>query len=440
MRVLVSQLDSPSSSPSGNTEVIYLRYLQAKTLAPLLGKIAQNILGKDSGTRFDASSAIASASNVSPGGSSAGSGAARESAPVNNTNIQAEPNTNAVIITAPPALMSSLKAVIAKLDVRPAQVLVEAIIAEIDENDLTSLGIQWGTVTPSGFVAPTPSPTAFAPYGAGIVGIIPYVKIQSILSVLRNQNGVNILSTPQIVVLDNQKATIEIGQAVPIQIGSYATTGTTATVTPFNTTDYKNVTLKLDVTPQINLGTSVRLTIALKNDTLQNPQNPGTTPLINTSKISNKVIINSDDVLVLGGLISNSNNENINKVPILGSLPIIGYAFQQKTTSTQKKNLMVFIKPVIMQSGEDAMTLTENKYASIRSAQANFRDELRTIGDEPLKNKLPPWRNNRDMPEPFDTAETCKEGQTCDTHPVHRLPPWKNAQDLPKPFETAAAQ
>ena len=406
MRVLISQLDSASAAPSGNTQVVYLRYLEAKTLAPLLGRIAQNILGKENGAHYDVNTTVTS-STSSTASSNAATAGAKEVVASNTTNIQAEINTNAIIITAPPALMSALKSIIAKLDIRPAQVLVEAIIAEIDENDLTSLGIQWGSVTPTGSVAAGATgqfPTSFPQFGAGVVGIIPYVKIQSILSVLRNQNGVNILSTPQIVVLDNQKATIEIGQMVPTQIGSYATTNTTATVTPFNTTDYKNVTLKLDVTPQINLGSSVRLTIALKNDTLQNPQNPGATPLINTSKITNKVLINSDDVLVLGGLISNTSNENINKVPILGSMPVIGPLFQQKTSSQQKKNLMVFIKPIIMKNGDEASTITEMKYGVVRSAQANFRDELRDIGDSTLNNRLPPWKNTKDLPTPFAAA------------------------------------
>lgn len=444
MRALISQLDAPSSSPSGNTEVIYLRYLEAKTLAPLLGKVAQNILGKDSGARFDASTAVA------PGGNNSATTTTKDASVSlsNMTNIQAEPNTNAVIITAPPALMAAIKAVIAKLDVRPAQVLVEAIIVEIDESDLTSLGIQWGTVMPSGQVATSGGegalPTSFPAYGAGIVGIIPYVKIKSILSVLRNQNGVNILSTPQIVVLDNQKATIEIGQMVPTQSGSYATTGNAPTATPFNTTDYKSVTLKLDVTPQINLSNSVRLTIALKNDTLQNPQNPGSTPLINTSKISNKVIVASDDVLVLGGLISNTNNENLNKIPILGSIPIIGPLFQQKTSRQQKKNLMVFLKPIIMKNNEDSMTITEMKYGAVRSAQANFRDDLRDIGDNPLNNRLPPWKNKKDLPEPYAENEGREEIHEAanykDKVASDRLAPWRNDKELPKPFAAATSK
>lgn len=393
MRLLISQLDSPASSSSGNTEVVYLRYLEAKSLAPLLSKIAGNIVGKTNASA-DTSSSNAATSNISAAASTAAS----------ITNIQAEPNTNAIIITAPPTLMAALKSVISKLDIRPAQVMVEAIIAEVDESNLTSLGIQWGSVTDSGTVQTSgegAAVTSFPNLGAGVLGLMPHVQIQAVLSVLRNQNGVNILSTPSIMVLDNQKATIEIGQDVPYQTGSYSTTGSTSTVTPFTTNNYRPVTLKLDVTPQINLGTSVRLKLNLKNDTLQNPQNPGITPIINTSKIQNSVLINSDDVLVLGGLISNSNNENINKVPILGDFPLVGPLFQQKTSSTSKKNLMVFIKPIIMHDGEDSMTITQNKYSEVRSIQANYRDQLSRIGDDPVTTSLPPWRNQKELPAPF---------------------------------------
>ena len=395
MRVLISQLDSPAATPAGNTEVIYLRYLEAKTLAPLLGKIATNILGKDSGSRYDASTATVTSSNDKN---------APKEVP-NLSNIQAEPNTNAIIITAPPALMTAMKSVIAKLDVRPAQVLVEGIIAEVDERNLKSLGIQWGSVTSSGTVSASPAPliTSFPPYGAGVVGIMPSVQIQAVLSVLQNLNGVDILSTPSIMVLDNQKATIEIGQDVPFQTGSYATTGGSNTVTPFTTIDQKPVTLKLDVTPQINLGTSVRLKLNLKNDTLQNPLNPGLNPIINTSKITNSVIINSDDVLVLGGLISHTNNENINRVPILSDIPIIGHLFEQKTNTQEKKNLMVFIKPIIVNNADDSMTISHLKYSSVRVIQANYAEDLLSIGKEPLHPMMPPWKTAKDLPQPFET-------------------------------------
>jgi len=429
MRVLIAHLDAPSATPSGNTEVVYLRYLEAKTFAPLLGRIAQNIIGKEGNREVGgisrhestvSSSAPSSSTTFNYGASSnsnntnamgntnnATTSAVPKEIITNSTYIQAEPSTNAVIITAPPALMRALKAVIAKLDIRPAQVLVEAIIAEVDESNLTNLGIQWGSVTPGNADIPpstTGAVTDFPNLGAGVFGIMPHVQIRTVLNLLQNQNGVNILSTPQIVVLDNQKASIEIGQMVSVQTGQYATSNAgVASPTPFTTNEYKNVTLRLDVTPQINLGRSVRLQLDLKNDTLQNPQNPGVTPLINTSKIKNSVIINSDDILVLGGLISTSNNENINKVPLISSIPIIGELFQQKVTNQQKKNLMVFIKPIILHTGEDAMAITHTKYGEMKSIQGNYTEDLENIGKDPMLNTMPPWKNTKDLPKPFET-------------------------------------
>lgn len=406
MRVLIAQLDAPATAPAGNTEVVYLRYLEAKTFAPTLGRIAANIVGKTSGANFDAStSQTMMPQSQSSSGTNAGNTSSAAKEPVNtSTIIQAEPSTNAIIITAPPALMKALKAVIAKLDIRPAEVMVEAIIAEISESNLTSLGIQWGSV--SGSDTPTTVttgiPTSFPNLGAGVVGLIPHVQIQAILSILRNQNGVDILSTPSVMVLDNQPASIEIGQMVPTQTGQYATSNAGVTSpTPFVTNDYKTVTLKLDVKPQINLGNAVRLKLKLKNDTLQDPQNPTLTPRINTSKIENSVVMNSDDVLVIGGLMSNTNNENINKVPILSSIPIVGELFKQKTTSQQKKNLVVFIKPIIVHTPEDGLLISDAKYNAIRSVQGNFREDLDTIGDKHLSTQLPPWKNKKDLPRPF---------------------------------------
>lgn len=399
MRVLIARLDEPAASSEGNTEVIYLRYLEAKSFAPLLGKIAENIIGKTSGSSASAPTSMNTRNTKTSGKSTS------QQPVVNSTSIQAEPNSNAIIITAPPTLMKALKTVVKKLDIRPAQVLVEAVIAEVDESNLTNLGIQWGSVNDDGSMSASGSLiTSFPPLGSGVVGIMPSTQIRAVLSALQNQNGVDILSTPSIVVLDNQKATIEVGQDVPMQSGSYATTGSSSTVTPFTTIDRKPVTLKLDVTPQINLSRAVRLKIDLKNDTLQNPQNPGLTPIVNTSKITNSVIINSDDVLVLGGLISNTNNENINKVPILGNLPILGKLFQQKVSNQQKKNLMVFIKPIIMLGSGDAMTISQNKYNQMRGIQANFRDNLAEIGDSPAPTLLPPWKQTSDLPKPFETA------------------------------------
>lgn len=402
MRFLISHLDTPSGATQGNTEVIYLRYLQAKTFAPLLGKIAQNMQGKDVGK-----------DNPQPAANSGSKSG--DKTPENLTSIQAEPSSNAIVITAPPTMMSALKSVVAKLDIRPAQVLVEGIIVEVDEGDLKNLGIQWGTLASnntgnttipnSTFAGPVPptSSSDFPLLGAGNIGIIPHTDLAAILSFLESTSGTNILSTPSVAVLDNQKAILEIGQDVPMQTGSYATTGSSSTVTPFNTVDNKPVTLKLIVIPQINLGTAVRLAINLKNDSLQNPNQPGLNPIINTSNIQNSVIINSEDVLVLGGLISNSVTETVNKVPLFGDLPVVGKLFfQQKTRQVSKKNLIVFIKPTILRTPEDASTLTSTKYDEIRNVQIRWPENVAKTVPPKAPNVLPLWKNNTTLPKPFE--------------------------------------
>ncbi len=400
MKFLISQLDRPSTGSQGNTEVIYLRYLQAAKFAPLLGKIAQNMMGKKDDSPASTTTTTSSSSSTTN----------KKETPENLTNIQAEPSTNSLIITAPPTMMRALNSVVAKLDIRPAQVLVEGIIVEVDDGDLKSLGIQWGTGSSNSSTSNTPTDTAstpfsFPPLGAGTLGIIPHTNITAILSVLESISGTNILATPSISVLDNQKATLEIGQDVPIQTGSYATTGGTNTVTPFNTITMKPVTLKLIVTPQINLGNAVRLLINLRNDSLQNPTSPGLTPLINTSSIQNSVIVNSEDILVLGGLISDNVTETTNKVPILGDVPIIGKAFfTQRSRQLIKKHLLVFIKPTIVRTTEDAMRITHTKYDMTRAAQLSWPQNLVKTTPEHAPNVLPLWKNDVKLPKPFETT------------------------------------
>ena len=401
-RFLISRLDIPPGGAQGNTEVIYLRYLQAAKFAPLLGKIAQNMQGKNTGSDTQASAVISSLQN-----NPTSSAKSENKPPENQTNIQAEPNTNAIIITAPPAMMRALTTIVAKLDIRPAQVLVEGIIVEIDESNLRNLGIQWGSLgtntNPNNPNANTSSPINYPLPGPGNIGILPRTSLTAILSFLESIEGTNILSTPSIAVLDNQKAELEIGQDVPMQSGSYATTGGSNTVTPFNTIDRKPVTLKLTVTPQINLGNAVRLLINLKNDSLQNPSSPGLNPIVDTSSIKNSVIINSEDVLVLGGLIKNSVTENINKVPFLGDLPLFGKVlFQQRNRQIQKRNLVVFIKPTILRNPDDYTLITNTKYDSIRQTQIKWPQNLIKITPEKAPNVLPLWKNNTELPKPFE--------------------------------------
>lgn len=391
MHHLIAELDTQNASAHGNTEVFYLRYLQAKNFAPILGKIAQNILGKDT------PNTATSSSGTTP------------TPPENKTNIQAEPSTNSLIITAPPALMTSLSSIIAKLDIRPAQVLVEGIIVEIDQDDLKNLGIQWGSLSVNnnaGIPNVTPQGNAtFLPLGLGSIGIMPSTQIQAILGALQSKTGADILSTPSIVVLDNQKALLAVGTQVPDQSGSYATTGSSSTVNPFNTFNRLNVDLKLEVTPQINLGNAVRLTIGLKNDSLQNPDNPGLNPITNTSEIKNSVIVNSTDILVLGGLISNNITQSVEKIPILGDIPLIGQLFQHHSRRATKRNLMVFIKPTILYSENDSNSITNTKYDLIRNVQINWPENISDPAKQKVANILPLRNNSVKLPDPFDHSD-----------------------------------
>lgn len=384
-RLLVSELDNPSTGSQGNTQVIYLRYLQAKTFAPVLGKIAQNILGKDDGANMTTATA----------------GSPNSKSPGNTTSIQAEPDTNAVVITAPPTLMTALRSIVSKLDIRPAQVLVEAIIVEIDQDNLKNLGIQWGSYSTDAEFNTALSQGGFMPLGLGSVGIIPSQQFAAILGILQTTSGVDILSTPSVVVLDNQKASLAVGTQVADQTGSYATTGNTSTVSPFTTVNRLNVDLKLDVTPQINLGNAVKLKIVLKNDSLKNPDNPGLNPTVNTSSIANLVIVNNKDVLVLGGLMSNNITDSNTGVPFLSDIPILGNLFQHKTRRLEKKNLLVFIKPTILHNSEESTTITNTKYDYIREKQINWPEDLKSEGKQKLENILPPFQKNISIPRPF---------------------------------------
>ncbi len=398
-RQLILQLDSRKKGTQGNTEVIYLRYLQAKVFAPILGKIANNILTSTipNGPNAPVATAVATINNLPSGGT-----IKSKDLPENLTNIQAEPSTNALIITAPPMLMTSLRTIVEKLDIRPAQVLIESILVEIDQSDLKQLGIQWGgRVNPNNPNQPNPAGPGFAPFGNGTVGIIPGQQIQAVLSILQQTTNVNILSTPSVVVLDNQPATLKVGQDVPTQSGSYATTGGANTVTPFNTTAYRQVVLGLQVKPQINLGNSVRLTIKLKNDTLQNPANPGLTPLINISEITNSVIVNNKDILVIGGLVSSTISHNIDKIPILGDIPLLGNLFKRKAHTLQKKNLVVFIKSIILHNGVEATAITHTKYDLARQEQIDWPKDISQPGRQKLENIIPPWKNSIVLPKPF---------------------------------------
>jgi general secretion pathway protein D len=464
IRTLVAQLDVPTNG-SGNTEVIYLRYQRAEDMVPVLSNVLTSYFGNSVGSSSNPvataassrvssgqqnRSSVAASSNTGTGSSSSGlsqnnfqgfQGAERQAigAVIGPYGVQAEPNTNSLIITAPSDLMRNLKAVIARLDVRRAQVLVEAVIAEVDASRSNEWGVEWrgsgsvigGQVFESnggaGFLDTlqanvdagangdagsggneSEAADAVQIPGSGLtIGIIRNGSIRFLLHALSTDSSTNILSTPSLVALDNSEAIISVGTSVPFQTGSYVTPANGSEVLPYNTIEYREVGLQLVIKPQISQGDTIQLDIMQRVDAL-GPNAAVDQPTTTNRMITTRVIVNSDDILVLGGLIQNNETESIAKVPLLGDIPFIGKAFQSSVTSTEKTNLMIFIRPAIMRDQEDALQLTNSKYNFIREQQilsdANTTPDLQ-------ESRFLPWDNaagkpeNLNLPSPFDPVD-----------------------------------
>jgi len=389
MKHLIHQLDQQGAGD--DTRVVRLNYLSAKKLAPILTKVAEGM---------NASEAVATgkvATAASTTGGSSGS----------NVSVEAEVSTNAVIIHAPVAMMSGLMRVIRRLDVKPKEVLVEAIIVKMDEGLLNKLGIVWGTSNASGVKAATSAgatassaalaaTNTFALNANHSFGFLPDGNLIAILHALKQNSASDVLATPSVVVLNNEKATIADGQNIGVANRSYqganaATTGNPAQneVTPFNTIERQDVTLSLDVTPHISPNNMIRMALLQKDDSVASntdPQNDN--PTINTSQIKTSVMVKSGDILVLGGLMNNTQEKTVQKLPILGDLPIIGHLFRYDTHTIQKTSLMVFIRPVIM-SKKNARKQTMNRYAYVRHQEIDLETEsVKKQGAMPLLPRL----------------------------------------------------
>lgn len=435
MRVLITQLDTQSpSGTDGTTQVIYLKFLRANDLVPILAGIAQaNFSGKvgttigtitipqldtsspisDQGTSVSgsgggsyggdsASSFNASPASVNSAASPNTQGASTTTSGDNKPQVQiiAEPNTNSIILNAPPILMRTLKTVIRQLDVRPTQVLIEAIIAEMNEKDVKQLGIEWGTL-----VVGTDNSTAGESAPSGLLNVVPGVgviskqtklndfgvKIQALIT----NNKLNILSSPSLMVLDNHQAKILVGQQVSIENSTYpGNAGGTTVANPFTTFDRQNVALHLYVRPQISHGRNIKLQIDQGNDTLQNPNDTSGRPVINVSSINTSVLVRSGNILVLGGLKQNKLDWNGNKMPILGGIPGVGQLFQNNRREREKRVLMVFIRPYIVESQNRSMRITGTKYDTLRQTQLDW------LQDEPYNKN-----NSKLVLKPLTTVE-----------------------------------
>lgn len=434
LRILISQLDSKEQGARNeNTQVIYLHFSRAQDLAPILAGIAQANFSGEVGTTIGAlttptldtsnpagygsgssggssdgtTSSDANSGNNSYGGTSNNSPASLSSNTQASTTssegsakpkvqIIAEPNTNSIIVSGPATVTRILRNVISKLDIRPAQVLIEALIAEINEDDVNQLGLDWGTVVTDG-----EGNSAFRRGFAVLDSTTNLSDFQAQLYALINNKKANILSTPSIVVLDNRQAKILVGQQVSVQDSTYPNNaGGSTTASPYTTFTRQDVALHLYVRPQISLASSIQLQIDQGNDTLANPLSViDAKPVINTSSINTSVLVNSGDILVLGGLTQNGLQTQDYAIPILSSIPGVGRAFQNNSTTHNKKVLMVFIRPIILNNVSAGLKVTGSKYDDIQKQQLNMLEKQPYDTDN--KTLVLKDLDNTELPTPF---------------------------------------
>ncbi|HEU0197397.1 MAG TPA: type II secretion system secretin GspD [Nevskiaceae bacterium] len=394
---VIHQLDMPTTGSSAATQVVYLKYASAKNLAPILQGYAQKAETEEKGGTTH-KTVTASYNSSSSGGNG-------------KVSVLADKDTNALVITAPPKTMQMIKQVIAKLDIRRAQVQVEAIIAEVSANKANQLGIDWAVfnkhaVAAAGILDPNTlgaiqgaaslgtvggvsglggTGGTLASAAAGLVGQGATVAVGSfggatafaaLLHALRSDGDTNILSTPNITTLDNEEAKIEVGQQVPFLTGSYANSGVTSAagvVNPFQTIDRQDVGLTLGITPTINQGNAIRLKIKLEDSSLTSSASAGgaasLTQTTNKRSITDTVSVNSGQILVIGGLIGDQIDQSQNAIPLLSRIPILGSLFRYQQNSVTRQNLMVFIHPVILRTPGDIDYYSRMKYEEARNAQ-----------------------------------------------------------------------
>jgi general secretion pathway protein D len=399
-RTLIAYLDTPLSS-GGDTRVRYLRYADAEKIA---AKLKEQVQGVTAGAPAAGTTTSASADR--------------------STIIWAEPETNALVITAPAKTMNSLMAVIDKLDIRRAQVIVEAIIVEVSADKSAELGVNWlidgsnadnavgGFIEPVGGVsivdlaraATDPTTLTSVPRGTTVgVGRLGSggVDFAAVLRALRGDSTTNIIATPSIVTMDNQEAEIKVAQEVPFVTGQYTSTGgnTGNNLNPFQTIQRQEVGTILKITPQINEGDSVMLKIEQESSSIAATSSGAVDLVTNKRTISTHVLIEDGGTVVLGGLIQDSQTGGEQRVPFLGRIPVVGEAFKSRSAKKTKTNLMVFIQPRILRDGLDAAFETNQKYNYMR-------DQQRKLGPQREVLPLLPGTPRAILPElpPADSA------------------------------------
>tara|TARA_R110001599_G_scaffold65838_2_gene185863 strand:- start:110643 stop:112604 length:1962 start_codon:yes stop_codon:yes gene_type:complete len=398
IRSLLKYLDTPLEQ-SGNVKVVYLQYAQAGDIADVLTRVMQNI------NRLDNSEGAKKARTDS------------------SATIEADEGTNSLIITADTDQMASIEAVIHRLDIRRAQVLVEAIIVEMEVIDGQDLGLQWLFADSSGAFGSNINSAdatartiadgilpdddtgdislaglagALANTGGTTMGwgqVSDSLTMAVVLTALEEQSNSNILSTPSILTLDNQEAYITVGQNVPFVTGSFTNTGAggDGAQNPFQTIERENVGITLTVTPHINDGDSVVLDITQEVSSISGVSAIASDLITNERKIQTKVLAQDNRVVVLGGLIKDDVQDATQKVPLLGDIPYLGRLFRIDGEKVTKTNLLIFIRPTIIRDNNDLAGATAEKYRYIRDQQTLRKERGLLYLDDDQIPMLPEW-------------------------------------------------
>ena len=425
-RNLIYKLDNAQSNPS-NMHVVYLRNAQA-------GKLAQSLRGlltgeSDSGASDDARGKLSSMggsgqnsqgtptqnSSGTPTGSGVQSGYGQQASPTTSTGstsndqntafsaggvtIQADATTNTLLISAPDPLYRNLREVIDMLDQRRAQVVIESLIVEVNEDDATEFGVQWqagnlggkggfGGVNlgGSGLNGTPTSKTGIdvLPKGLNIglvngtvdiPGIGKVLDLKVLARALKSKGGTNVLSTPNLLTLDNEAASIFVGQTIPFVTGSYVTGGGGTSNNPFQTVQREEVGLKLNVRPQISEGGTVKLDIYQEVSSVDARASVDAGTVTNKRAIDTSILLDDGQIMVLGGLLQDGYSQSNDAVPWLSDIPGLGALFRNEKRSVNKTNLMVFLRPYIIRDSGAGRSITLNRYEFMRRAQGGLQPE-----------------------------------------------------------------
>jgi general secretion pathway protein D len=437
IKALVAHLDTPLDN-GGDTQVRYIQFADAEKLAT---KLKEQI------------SATVAITGGPPAAGGAGGGGGVGASADRSTTIWAEPETNALVITAPAKIMRSLMSVVDKLDIRRAQVLVEAIIVDVQMDKSAELGVNWavwqnedsdiplgtfqsqvGGVNLAQLAAAVDNPSnaqQIAPglgngttFGLGRIAATG-VNFAAMIRAVQGDSNTNLISTPSAVTMDNQEAQLKVAQEVPFITGQFTSTGNTnnGEVNPFTTVQRQEVGTILKITPQVNEGGAlVQLKINIESSALSGTTGDANSAITNKRTIDTNVLIEDGGIVVLGGLIQDGDTRGEQRVPYLGRIPIIGELFKTRSRKREKRNLMVFIRPKILRDGLAAAIETDAKYNYMRQEQlrgAPPKTEVLPLIPFTPQPVLPP------VPAPLPRRETSEGPTGPDGAPQNAPPPEK---------------